>query len=182
MAEANGADWREAIFDVLRAHDVRQVAYVPDAGHAKLIERCENSNAVEAVVLTTEEEGVAMLAGTWLGGQRGALVMQSSGVGNTINMLSLMKTCRFPLLMLITMRGEWGEFNPWQNSMGQATPTVLQAMGVQVYSVERPDEVVATVDAAAKQAFEGETPVAVLLRQKLIGTKSFANPSEGAKK
>lgn len=177
MSDKSGAasgGWRDEIFEVLGKHEVRQVAYVPDAGHTRLIKQCQASNAMRAVALTTEEEGVALLGGAWLGGQRGALLMQSSGVGNTINMLSLARTCRFPLLMLITMRGEYGEFNPWQIPMGQATPDVLAAMGVALFPVERPEEVGPTVDAAARMAFEGPAACAVLLRQKLIGAKSFA--------
>ncbi len=110
---ATDADWREQIFAGLKAADIRQIGYVPDAGHARLIELCRGDPAIRAVPLTSEEEGVALLAGAWLGGHRGALLMQSSGVGNCINMLSLTKTCRFPLVMLVAMRGEWAEFNPW---------------------------------------------------------------------
>jgi sulfopyruvate decarboxylase TPP-binding subunit len=113
------SEWPDDIFRVFRAADIRQVAYVPDAGHARLIDLCRADSAIRAVGLTTEEEGVALLAGAWLGGQRGALLMQSSGVGNCINMLSLITQCRFPLLSIVTMRGQWGEFNPWQVPMGQ---------------------------------------------------------------
>ena len=119
-----------------RRADIRQVGYVPDAGHARLIERCKADNDIRDVVLSTEEEGVALAAGAWLGGQRSALLMQSSGVGNCINMLSLINTCRFPFLTFITMRGEWAEFNPWQVPMSQATEPVLTAMGVKVYRVD----------------------------------------------
>jgi sulfopyruvate decarboxylase TPP-binding subunit len=113
------------------------VGYVPDAGHARLIELCQGDAAIRAVPLTSEEEGVALLAGAWLGGQRGALLMQSSGVGNCINMLSLTKACRFPLVMLVTMRGEWAEFNPWQVPMGSNTRAALELCDVLVYRVER---------------------------------------------
>jgi sulfopyruvate decarboxylase alpha subunit len=171
---ATNIDWQNQLFEAFQRYDIRQVAYVPDAGHARLIEQCQNSNAIRSVVLTTEEEGIALLAGAWLGGQRGALLLQSSGVGNTINMLSLARSCRLPLLLLITMRGEWGEFNPWQIPMGQATPDVLEAMGVTLFPVERPEDVAPTIEAAARMAFEGPTAVAVLLRQRLIGAKSFA--------
>ena len=105
---------------------MRQVGYVPDAGHTRLIERCCADPDIRDVVLTTEEEGVALAAGAWLGGQRAALLMQSSGVGNCVNMFSLARTCRFPLLMLITMRGEWEEFNPWQVPMGSIVEPVLK--------------------------------------------------------
>jgi sulfopyruvate decarboxylase TPP-binding subunit len=79
------ADWRDEIFAALKAAEIRQVGYVPDAGHARLIELCQGDSAIRAVPLTSEKEGVALLAGAWLGGQRGALLMQSSGVGNCIN-------------------------------------------------------------------------------------------------
>ncbi len=166
-------DWREQIFDILQTHDIRQVYHVPDAGHARLIEACQKSNSIRTVPLTTEEEGVALAAGAWLGGQRSVLLMQSSGVGNTINLMGLTKTLRFPFLTLITMRGDWGEFNSWQYPMGQGTPKVLEAMGVLLYSVEQAAEVQPTVDAAARAAFNGGLAVAVLLRQKLIGIKNF---------
>ncbi len=100
-------------------------------------------------------------------------LIESSGVGNTINLMGLTKTLRFPFLTLITMRGDYGEFNSWQYPMGQGTPKVLEAMGVLLYSVDKADEVKATVDAAARAAFNGGQAVAVLLRQKLIGIKDF---------
>ena len=171
-ALGNG-DWRDDIFDVLQDHDIKQVYHVPDAGHARLIEHCQRSNSMRTVPLTTEEEGIALAAGAWLGGQRSVMLMQSSGVGNTINLMGLTKTLRFPFLTLITMRGDYGEFNSWQYPMGQGTPKVLEAMGVLLYSVDKAEDVRATVDAATRAAFNGGQAVAVLLRQKLIGIKSF---------
>ena len=166
-------DWHDDIFQVFQDHDIKQVYHVPDAGHARLIEACQNSNSIRTLALTTEEEGIPLAAGAWLGGQRSVLLMQSSGVGNTINLLGLTKTLRFPFLTLITMRGEHGEFNSWQYPMGQGTPKVLEAMGVLVTSVDKAEDVKATVDHAARSAFNGGQAVAVLLRQKLVGIKSF---------
>ena len=105
--------WPLDIYKVFKQVNIRQIAYVPDAGHTQLIKSCRADKTMRAMSLTTEEEGVAMLAGSWLGGDRGALLMQSSGVGNCINMLGTIRECRFPLLALVTMRGELGEFNPW---------------------------------------------------------------------
>ena len=171
--ELKTAEWKDQIFDVFQDHDIRQVFHVPDAGHSRLIELCQKSNSIRTIALTTEEEGIPLAAGAWLGGQRAAMLMQSSGVGNTVNMLGLTKTLRFPFLTLITMRGDYGEFNSWQYPMGQGTPKVLEAMGVLVYSVDKAQEVRATVDAAARAAFNGGQSVAVLLRQKLLGIKNF---------
>ena len=167
------ADWRADIFEALKAADIRQVGYVPDAGHTRLIELCEADPAIRAVKLTSEEEGIGLAAGAWLGGQRCALLLQSSGVGNCINMLSLVKSCRFPLLMLVTMRGEWAEFNPWQVPMGRQTQAALELMDVLVYRAEREDEVGSTVAAALDIAFNGSLAAAVLLAQRLIGAKRW---------
>jgi sulfopyruvate decarboxylase alpha subunit len=173
MSDAATIDWRDDIFQVLQDHDIKQVYHVPDAGHSKVIEACQKSNSIRTLALTTEEEGIPLAAGAWLGGQRSVLLMQSSGVGNTINLMGMTKTLRFPFLTLITMRGDYGEFNSWQYPMGQATPKVLEAMGVLLYSVDKAEDVKATVDAAARSAFNGGQAVAVLLRQKLIGIKNF---------
>ena len=165
--------WQDQLFDTLKRADIAQVGYVPDAGHARLIERCRADPDIHDVVLTTEEEGVALAAGAWLGGQRAALLMQSSGVGNCINMMSLMRTCRFPMLMFITMRGEWEEFNPWQVPMGSITEPVLRLAGFLTYRIEEPGEVDDVVAAGCDMAFDGDLAVAILLSQRLIGRKRW---------
>jgi len=167
------AAWPEVIFAILQRYDVRQVPYVPDAGHSQLIQRVLGSSTMRGIPLTTEEEGVALLAGAWAGGQRGVLLMQSSGVGNCINMLSLTQIFRFPFLTLVTMRGEWGEFNPWQVPMGSTTQGVFELSGICVLRATEPGEVRDVVEAAASQAYNACTPTAVLLSQRLIGTKVF---------
>jgi sulfopyruvate decarboxylase alpha subunit len=166
-------DWPQAVFDILTDLDVRQVAIVPDAGHSRLIRLCEDDPRKRVVTLTTEEEGVALLAGAWLGGQKGVLLLQSSGVGNCINMLSLMQTCQLPLLMLVTMRGEWGEFNPWQVPMGQGTQPALDAIGVIVQRADEPHLVAPAVLGAANLAFNTCRAVAVLIGQSVLGAKNF---------
>ncbi|MBI2295937.1 MAG: phosphonopyruvate decarboxylase [Betaproteobacteria bacterium] len=165
--------WPDAIHRVLRENGVRQVAYVPDTGHARLIELAHADRRMRAIPLTTEEEGVALLAGAWLGGERGALLMQSSGVGNCINMLGIVQSYRFPLLMLVTMRGQWGEFNPAQVPMGQATPAVLASIGVVVQEVDDAVRVEETVAAAAGLVFGAGRAVAVLISQRVIGAKEW---------
>jgi sulfopyruvate decarboxylase alpha subunit len=171
--ESRAADWANAVFDILSDLDIRQVAIVPDAGHSRLIRLCEDDPRKRVVTLTTEEEGVALLAGAWLGGERGVLLLQSSGVGNCINMLSLIETCQMPLLMLVTMRGEWGEFNPWQVPMGRGTQPVLEAMGVTVRRADEAHLVAPAVLGAANLAFNTSRAVAVLIGQSVLGAKNF---------
>src|SRR6201990_3743501 len=139
-AATTARDWPLDIYHALKEAEVAQICYVPDAGHSRLINLAHDDNAIQTTVLTTEEEGVALCAGAWLGGDRAVLLMQSSGVGNCVNMLSLMNSCRFPLLTLVTMRGEWAEFNPWQIPMGAATPGAFELMGATVMRIDRPDE------------------------------------------
>jgi sulfopyruvate decarboxylase alpha subunit len=172
-AEQAASSWPDEIFAVLQRFDVRQVPYVPDAGHSQLIERVLASQAMRGIVLTTEEEGIALLLGAWAGGQRGVLLMQSSGVGNCINMLSLTQIFRFPFLTLVTMRGEWGEFNPWQVPMGSSTQAAFELCGVKVLRASHAQEVRDVLEAAAAQAYNALTPTAVLLSQRLIGAKVF---------
>lgn len=166
--------WPADIFKTFKRLEIAQVAYVPDAGHTQLILDCDADKDIETVSLTTEQEGVAMLAGGWLGGKRGALLMQSSGAGNCVNMLSLAQECRFPLLMLITMRGEWGEFNPWQLAMGQSTQAILEASGCVVERADRAEEVGEVVFAGGQMAFSTNRPVAILIGQRVIGFKDWS--------
>lgn len=171
--EQQTAAWPGEIYAVLQRYDVRQVPYVPDAGHSRLIERVLASDTMRGIPLTTEEEGVALVAGAWAGGQRCALLMQSSGVGNCINMLSLPAICHMPLLMIVTMRGDWGEFNPWQIPMGQGTRAALESVGVIVNKVDEPHLVASAVQGAAHLAFNTWKPVALLIGQRVLGAKNF---------
>lgn len=164
-------DWPEKLYGTLKRAGIRQVGYVPDAGHAQLIDRCRADPDIHDVVLTTEEEGVALAAGAWLGGQRAVLLMQSSGVGNCINMLSLARSCRFPLLMMITMRGEWEEFNPWQQPMGSIVEPVLKLCDTEIYRATTADEVEGLAERAVQHVFGDERIAALLLSQQLIGKK-----------
>jgi sulfopyruvate decarboxylase alpha subunit len=165
--------WPDAIFRHFRRLGVRQVGYVPDAGHSRLIALCQADPDIADVGLTTEEEGVGLVAGAALGGQRAALLMQSSGVGNCINMFSLIRNCGFPCLILVTMRGEFAEFNQAQVAMGQITEPVLRLAGFLTYRIEDPGDVDEVVAAGCDMAFDGDLAVAILLGQRLIGRKRW---------
>ncbi len=163
--------WPDAIYGHFRRVGIRQVGYVPDAGHSRLIQLCQADNSIADVVLTTEEEGVGLVAGAALGGQRAALLMQSSGVGNCINMFSLLRNCGFGCVVLVTMRGEFGEFNPWQVPMGAITEESLKLTGFLTYRVDHAADVDDIVGAGCDMAFSGDLSVAILLSQRLIGRK-----------
>ena len=168
-----GQSWPFQIYRTLKGFGISQISYVPDAGHSQLIRLSHGDGAIQTTVLTTEEEGVALSAGAWLGGDRAALLMQSSGVGNCVNMLSLAASCRLPFLTLVTMRGEWAEFNPWQIPMGKATPQALEIMGVTVLRLDRAEDAEEAVSAACSLAFESDQQVAVLISQRMLGRKKW---------
>ena len=175
---SSNQDWGIDAFEALIESDICQVHYVPDAGLSKLLDLCSTRKEMISTLLTSEEEGIGVAAGAWLGGERSALLMQSSGVGNCINALSLTQTCRFPLLMIITMRGEWKEFNPWQLPMGQGAEGYLNHAGVIVNRVNDISETKEIVNASAALAFDSLCAVAVLISQRVIGAKRFSGDSE----
>ena len=171
--DSKSAIWPEKIYEAFSHHNIRIIANVPDAGHSELIRLCQADKQMQVVTLTTEEEGVGLLCGAWSGGTKGVLLMQSSGVGNCVNALALPIICRIPFLTIVTMRGEWGEFIPWQVPMGKATPTILETMDTHIFRANDPGEVDKSVDAAASLAYNTRRSCAVLLSQKLIGSKHF---------
>jgi len=173
MASSTPHIWEDDIYDSFKKAGVSQIPYVPDAGHAHLIRRVHADPNMHPIVLTTEEEGVASSCGAWLGGKKSVLLMQSSGVGNCVNMLSLVTNCNFPFLTIVSMRGEFGEFNSWQVPMARATQTSFEMMGIEVMRCNSPDEVGPTVDAALYATFASEQKIAILLSQRLIGRKEW---------
>ena len=173
MADADRDTWSTIIFDQLVEAGVSLFAYVTDFGNAKIIDMSDEHNATRSVLLTSEEEGVAICAGADLVGERAVVCMQSSGVGNCPNFLSFVKGANFPMLMIVTMRGDYGEENPWQYPMGEAVDPILEAMGVQSIRVDRMDELEAATGAAISAAFKGGRGVALVLTQKLMGAKAF---------
>lgn len=165
--------WSDDIFAAMKARGIKTVATIPDGGLTKLLQMSEADADMRVVTLSTEEEGIGVVTGLHIGGERAMVAMQSSGVGNCINAVGLSVTLRTPCLMLVTMRGQWGEFNPWQIPMGQGAKGALEVMGVKCFPVDKPDEVGETFAAAADYCFNGNVPVAVMISQRIIGAKGF---------
>ena len=171
-------DWSADAISALLAMEVRQIAYVPDAGLTRFLTLAEEEDGIAMTSVVTEEDAVALCCGAWLGGQRALAAMQSSGVGNILNMLSLPRVCGMPLLMLLTMRGEPGETNPWQEPMGRAVPALFEAAGVELRRVESASGVGPALQQAGADAFGGNRRICVQLAQSLIGFKGFQGEGE----
>lgn len=165
--------WPEAVHAAMAERKITTVCTIPDGGLTRLLNLVKADKAMRLVTLSTEPEGMGVVTGLWLGGQRAMIAMQSSGVGNCINALGLPSVMRAPCLMLVTMRGQWGEFNPWQVQMGQATKPALESVGVRCFPVDKSDEVAETFAAAADLAFNSRQSAAVLVSQRIIGAKGF---------
>ena len=165
--------WSKLVFDKLVDAGVSLFSHVPDFGNTDIIRMADEHNETRSILLSSEQEGVAIAAGADLVGERAVVCMQSSGVGNCPNYLSLVKGGRFPMLLIVTMRGDYGEENHWQYPMGQAVTPILEAMGVQVIQVDREDELVHATEAAISAAFVGGQGVALVLSQKFLGAKAF---------
>ncbi len=150
------------------------IAHVPDEVTSHLLQRLSADPAFTVVSCTREEEGVAVLAGGYLGGQKGALILQGSGVGNSLNALaSLAVAYQLPMLLLVSERGRLGEFNPVQVPFGRALPRILDALGIQFFSISAPEEIDAVVGGASELAFSGLVPVALGLSTRLTGGKTL---------
>ena len=173
MSKSVREDWSRKIFDRLVAEGVELFGYVPDAGNKAIIEMAEESNATRPILLTSEEEGIAICAGADLVEKKAVVCMQSSGVGNCPNFLALIDGAKFPLLMIVTMRGDYGEQNPWQYPMGQAVEPVLEAMGVRCIRVETNVDLGDALEAAIGGAFKAGQAMALILSQRFLGAKPF---------
>jgi sulfopyruvate decarboxylase alpha subunit len=165
--------WQNNLFEILKNEGITIFSYVPDAGHKVLIDRALLDDTITAIPLTSEQEGIGIAAGAYLGGSKAVLLMQSSGVGNCINQLSLIKHGQFPFLTIISMRGEFGEGNPWQYAMGEAVIPSLESIGVKCLKIYNQDDVSKIIQSSLTMTFKAERSIAVLLSQKLLGSKKF---------
>ena len=165
-------DWPNQIVSVLKASDICSIAFVPDSVIGSILKAAEKDSFFHLTTLAREEEGVGVLTGEYLGGRRGALMMQSAGFGNCINALaSLAIPYQIPFLILISQRGELGEFNACHVTMGKALRRIMDAIGIQHFTVEHHDSLEIILNGAIKTAYASDRPVAVILSTILVGWK-----------
>jgi sulfopyruvate decarboxylase alpha subunit len=164
--------WAQRIVALLKTYHVRFLSYVPDAIGEQILQVAREDGFFDILPLAREEEGVGVVAGQYVGGARGAVLMPTSGVGNAINALaSLAIPYQIPLPLFIGMRGDLGDFNPAQVPMGQALRPIFEALRIPTYVLTRPDEIGTVVDGALKLTYALELPVALLISTQLAGWK-----------
>jgi sulfopyruvate decarboxylase alpha subunit len=175
MTRGETTNWVTQAADALEAAGVDLVAHIPDTKMAPLITEAEERDSFETVLVTREEEAVGVLSGAWVGGRRGVLLCQSSGLANTFNAFaSLAVPARIPFVGIATRRGDLGEFNLAQVPAGYSMPDLLDDMGVRNHSLDEADRVGEKVQMAAESAFSTETPYVLLLESTVTGYKKEA--------
>jgi sulfopyruvate decarboxylase alpha subunit len=169
----NAGKWAWDLVAALKTHDVKHFVTVPDSMLGPILAVAEADPDLRLTSVHREEEAVGVLSGLFLGGQRGAMVIQSSGLGNCLNALgSLAMVAHLPFPLIVGLRGELGEFNPAQFAMGRAVPGCLSALGIRHFTISHPEDVTPVVAGAAKSCFAIEEPVGILLSAQLTGART----------
>ena len=167
--------WHAVVRETLKQNDVRLVPYVPDRVLTPLIKGVHEDGFFTAFATTREEEAVGIVAGAWMAGLRGAVLMQTSGFATLANVLaSLVVPCQIPLVMIVSERGTLGEFNLGQAMVCRTMRPVLDALGIESHTLQRLEEVAFVVDRSIKQALATQAPCALILSPLLTGGKTFS--------
>jgi sulfopyruvate decarboxylase alpha subunit len=166
--------WHEVVLQTLKRNDIRLVPYVPDRVLTRLIKEIHADPFFTTFPTAREEEAVGIVAGAWMGGMRGAVLMQTSGFATLANVLaSLAIPYQIPLIMFVSERGTLGEFNYGQSLVCRTMRPVLDSLAVEHHSATRLDEFEFIVDRSIKQAIATQAPVALILSPLLTGGKVF---------
>ena len=169
------ATWYEIVLATLKRNDVRLVTYVPDRVLTPLIKAVHADDFFTTFACTREEEAVGIVTGAWMGGMRGAVLMQTSGFGTLPNALaSLVVPSQIPALLFVSQRGTLGEFNLGQAMVCRTVQPVLDAIGIESHTITREDELAFILDRSIKQAVATQAPVTFILSPLLTGGKVFA--------
>ena len=170
---ARAAGWAHTMLEVLRAHDVFELVFVPDTATGPLLALAEADGCFRITGVHREEEAVGMLTGLYLGGRRGAMVVQSDGLGASLSGLaSLALAYHIPFPIICALRGELGEYNAGHIPMGRGLAGCLTALGIQHVTIRREDEVRVLTDGALRTCYAAEDPFAILLSAQLSGWKA----------
>lgn len=167
--------WHEIVLAALKANDVKLAVYVPDRVLTPLIKALHADAFFRTFAATREEEALGIVTGAWMGGMRGAVLMQTSGFATIANALaSLVLPSQIPALIFVSERGTLGEFNLGQAMVCRTMRPVLQSLGIEHHTITRQDELAFVVDRSIKQAVMTQAPVVFILSPLLTGGKVFA--------
>jgi len=164
--------WDEEVTSAFKDNGIDFVAYLPDSVLSPLINRIEDDDWFDAHLVTREEEAIGLLSGVWLGGRRGALICQSSGLANTFNGLAgLSSAWGFPFIGIISRRGNLGEHNRAQIPAGYPMPDLLDTIGVRNAVIDKSRDLKQCTELGIDTAFSTEEPFVLLLGNTTTGGK-----------
>jgi sulfopyruvate decarboxylase TPP-binding subunit len=173
---SRAGSWHEIVQATLKANDVKLAVYVPDRVFTPLIASLHADKFFTTFAATREEEALGIVTGAWMGGLRGAVLMQTSGFATIPNVLaSLVVPCQIPALIFVSERGTLGEFNLGQAMVCKTMRPVLQSLAVEHHTITRLDELGFIVDRSIKQAVATQAPVTLILSPLLTGGKVFSS-------
>jgi sulfopyruvate decarboxylase alpha subunit len=174
VQESEARAWHEIVCATLKANDVKLVVYVPDNVLKPLIKAVHEDSYFNAFTATREEEAVGIVAGAWMAGLRGIVLMQTSGFATLANVIaSLPVAFQIPVLMMISERGVFGEFNLGQAMVNRTMRPVLDSLAMVNHTITRLDELEFILDRSIKQAAATRAPAAFILSPLLTGGKVF---------
>jgi len=157
-------DSSQAIYNAMKDVGIDFVVTLPCVNLGKIMKMVECDDAIIHVPVTREEEGFGICAGAFMGGKKPAILMQNSGLGNSVNVLaSLYELYKLPVLMIMSHRGTNGEFMSAQIPMGTATPKLLDALEIPRFNPKTPEESLEIIPKAWEIAVTLGTPVGILL-------------------
>lgn len=169
---ADAPRWARTVLDAFRAEGIRNLVFLPDTVMGRLLALAEEDPTFRLIGVHREEEAVGILSGLFMGGERGAMLVQSSGLGNALNALgSLAMAYHMPFPLLVSLRGELGEFNPAQLHMGRGVPGCLDALTIQHVTLSTEVGLETMVSGAIKTCYTAEEPFGILLSAQLTGWK-----------
>jgi sulfopyruvate decarboxylase alpha subunit len=172
--ETSHKTWHGIVLATLKDNDVRLIVYVPDRVFTPLIKAFHADPFFTTFAATREEEALGIISGAWMGGMRGAVLMQTSGFGTIPNALaSLVVPCQIPALIFVSERGTLGEFNLGQALVCKTMRPVLNSLAVENITITRQDELAFSIDRSIKQAVATQAPVTFILSPLLTGGKVF---------
>ncbi len=166
-------EWATTVLENLKEHDVRLMTYVPDNMLIPLIDGAKDDPHWTSFTATREEEAIGIACGADMAGMRAVVLMQSSGFGNTVNALaSFAVPYQLPLLMIISERGVFGEYNSVQMPIVRTIRPTFDALGIPYATLARADEVQFLTYRMTQQCFQTRTPTALFLSPQLTGGKT----------
>ncbi|MFW9818871.1 MAG: sulfopyruvate decarboxylase subunit alpha [Candidatus Thorarchaeota archaeon] len=155
------------LYDTIKKSGIDLLLSLPCIMLKGLLELIDVKNEIQHIPITREEEGVGIAAGAYLGGRTPAILMQNSGLGNSINAIkSLLQLYKIPVIFIMSHRGAEGEKILAQIPMGKLTPNLLDLLEIKKFIITSTDDINKILKAVLLSK-EKNISVCILLKRNL---------------